>query len=204
MPNHRPLHGLILAGGASRRMQRDKAGIAYDGVPQLQRAYRLATPFVDRCFVSVRDAQRDDPLRSQFPLIADQLQDCGPAAGLLAAQEHDPLAGWLVIACDLPLLDEKTLATLVASRFTEGDATAYLSDTDGQPEPMCVIWEPSSHSELARCVTQGNSSLRGALTRLRTRFLPPREGNVLANANTPEDIEFVTGALESSRPGKAE
>jgi molybdopterin-guanine dinucleotide biosynthesis protein A len=182
------LNGLILAGGASRRMQRDKAYIAYDGVPQLQRAYRLVMPFVDSCFISVRDSQRDDPLRAQFPLIVDRLQDCGPAAGILAALEQDPLASWLVVACDLPLLDEATLATLVSSRFKEGDATAYVSDADGQPEPLCAIWEASSHAALLACVTHDNGSLRKALIHLRTRLLPAGGSNTLLNTNTPDEV----------------
>lgn len=200
MTGSRPLHGLILAGGASRRMQRDKAYIAYDGIPQLRRAYRLVAPLVGRCFISVRDSQRDDPLRSQFPLIVDRLQDCGPAAGILAAQEQDPLAGWLVVACDLPLLDEGTLAALVSSRFEEGDATAYLSDVDGQPEPLCAIWEASSHAALMACVARDNGSLRKALARSRTRLLAAGSGNVLVNTNTPDDVESILAGTSKPSP----
>ncbi|HBK46705.1 MAG TPA: molybdenum cofactor guanylyltransferase [Xanthomonadaceae bacterium] len=197
MSGRKPLHGLVLAGGASRRMQRDKAYIAYGDAPQLERAYRLLAPFVDRCFVSVRSIQRDDPLRSRFPLIVDGVQDGGPAAGILAALEHDPLAGWLVVACDLPLLDQETLARLVASRFEEGDATAYLSEADGQFEPLCAIWEASSRATLAACIARQDASPRRALAQLRVRPVQTGRHDALANANTPEDVLRIRTAIAS-------
>ena len=51
------LYGLVLTGGRSRRMQRDKASLQYAGKPQLARAMELLTPLVARCFVSVRPDQ---------------------------------------------------------------------------------------------------------------------------------------------------
>lgn len=201
MSGGKPLHGLVLAGGASRRMRRDKAYLAYDGTPQLRRAYQLVAGFVDHCFVSVRAAQREDPLRAQFPLIVDRLAGCGPAAGILAAQQHDPRAGWLVVACDLPLLDAATLARLVSSRFEHGDATAYRSEADDAPEPLCAIWEASSHAALLACVSEGNGSLRQALARSRTRLLAAGEAQAaLTNTNTPDELRrlALAGAIKPS------
>lgn len=172
-------------------MQRDKAYLAYQGQPQLLRAYDLLQPLVERCFISVRKSQRNDPLRSRLPQIVDKLSDGGPAAGILAALEAYPTAGWLVVACDLPLLDSGTLRELVSSRFEAGDATAYASDFDGQPEPLCAIWEASSHAALAAHVENGNASLRGALARMHVRLLPARHDETLINTNTPEDVEGV-------------
>lgn len=53
-----PLYGLVLAGGVSARMGQDKAELSYHGAPQLQVAYETLSPLVERCFVSVRPAQR--------------------------------------------------------------------------------------------------------------------------------------------------
>ena len=55
-----PLYGLVLAGGRSTRMQRDKAALAYHGRTQLEWAMDLITPFVERAFVSVRPDQQSD------------------------------------------------------------------------------------------------------------------------------------------------
>src|SRR6185437_12236795 len=100
-----PLYGLVLAGGRSTRMQRDKAALEYGGRSQLERAVELITPLVERVFVSVRGDQTGDPLRARFAQIVDSGEAAGPIAGIIAAQSRHPEAAWLVLACDLPLLD---------------------------------------------------------------------------------------------------
>jgi len=108
----------------------------------------LIAPHVTRAYVSVRADQSTDPLRARFPQIRDAHENLGPIAGLLAAQARHPEAAWLMLACDLPLLDELTLAHLVRSRAPERVATAYRSSHDGLPEPLCAIWEPRTAAEL--------------------------------------------------------
>src|SRR6185437_11923292 len=108
-----PLYGLVLAGGRSTRMQRDKAALEYAGRSQLERAAELITPLVARLFVSVRPDQTGDPLRARFAQIVDSGEVAGPIAGIIAAQSRHPEAAWLVVACDLPLLDSGTLQHLL-------------------------------------------------------------------------------------------
>jgi len=101
-----PLLGLVLAGGRSKRMRTDKAALLYGGRSQLERAMALIAPHVARAYVSVRADQGSDPLRARFSQIPDSHENLGPIAGLLAAQARHPEAAWLVLACDLPLLDD--------------------------------------------------------------------------------------------------
>ena len=104
-----PIFGLVLAGGRSSRMHRDKASLVYHGQSQLERTMALLEPLCSERFVSVRADQTNDPLRSRYAQIVDQDAELGPLAGILAAQAHMPTATWLVIACDLPRLDAATL-----------------------------------------------------------------------------------------------
>lgn len=195
MPVGTPLHGLVLAGGQSRRMRQDKAYLVYDGAPQLRRAFDLVASVVARCFVSVRQSQHDDPLRAAFPQIVDRLEDRGPAAGILAALESHPGVGWLVVACDLPLLDPAALQTLVSSRASDADATAYISRFDGKPEPLCAIWEPSSRAALATSIERGDASLRRVLAQLRIHLIHPERDEALFNTNTPEEADAIRSGL---------
>lgn len=191
-----PLYGLLLTGGASQRMRQDKAALAYRGEPQLLRAWRLLTAVTERAFVSVRDSQRDDPLRSGLPQIVDSYDAVGPAAGILSAQDRYPDAAWLVLACDLPLLDAGTLKQLIEARDASADATVFTSSHDGLPEPLCAIWEPSSHTLLKQRYEAGSYCPRKALLQSRIVQLPA-PGAALDNVNTPEEREAMQQRLES-------
>ncbi|HEX2495054.1 MAG TPA: NTP transferase domain-containing protein, partial [Steroidobacter sp.] len=133
-----PLFGLILAGGASTRMQRDKASLEYHGKSQVAWAFELLQSLCTATFISVRPDQRNDAARAHFPQIIDRLSGVGPIAGISAALQEHPKAAWLVLACDLPFVSEATLQFLIEQRDPQRIATAYRSAHDGLPEPLCA------------------------------------------------------------------
>ena len=190
-----PLLGLVLAGGRSTRMHTDKAALLYGGRSQLERAMALIAPHVTRAYVSVRADQSTDPLRARFPQIRDAHENLGPIAGLLAAQARHPEAAWLMLACDLPLLDELTLAHLVRSRAPERVATAYRSSHDGLPEPLCAIWEPRSAAPLAAYVASGRQCPRRFLLGADTCLIDEPNPGALDNINTPEEYRSAMTTL---------
>lgn len=196
-----PLYGLVLAGGRSSRMGQDKAALRYRGHSQLARAMALLAPHVVRAFVSVRADQRADPLRAEFEQIADTRDNLGPIAGLLAAQERHPDRAWLVLACDLPLLDEATLAHLLGARAAEREATAYRSSRDGLPEPLCAVYEPRSHARLAAYIGRGRQCPRRFLMEADVLLLDEPNPRALDNANTPEEHDSAMDALQQAAPG---
>jgi molybdopterin-guanine dinucleotide biosynthesis protein A len=189
------LYGLVLAGGHSSRMREDKAALTIHRRPQLELAFELLNPFVSRVFVSVREDQRNDPLRAAFPQIVDGPGVRGPLAGIMAAQAAHLQAAWLVVACDLPLLDSTTLAHLLAERDEGRLATAFASATDGLPEPLCAVYEPASRDAILRFVTRGGSCPRKFLIAHDVALLKPASPRALANANTPEELAAARAAL---------
>ena len=191
-----PLYGLVLTGGLSSRMGQDKAALHYQGHSQLARAMALLAPHVERAFVSVRADQRADPLRGGFEQIADTRENLGPIAGLLAAQERFPDSAWLVLACDLPLLDAATLAHLLKARAPEREATAFRSSNDGLPEPLCAVYEPGSHARLASYVGRGRQCPRRFLMEADVLLLEEPNPHALDNANTPEEYNSAMEALD--------
>lgn len=195
-----PLFGLVLAGGRSTRMQRDKAALEYAGRSQLERAVELLTPLVERVFVSVRADQTADPLRARYAQIVDSGEAEGPIAGIIAAQSRHPDAAWLVLACDLPLLDRETLAHLLRSRRPEQQATAYRSSHDGLPEPLCAIYEPSSREAIRAYVALGRDCPRKFLINADTALLAQPEPAALDNVNTPNEYDSALGRVRQETP----
>jgi molybdopterin-guanine dinucleotide biosynthesis protein A len=192
-----PLAALVLAGGRSTRMQRDKAALAYDGEPQLARVFRQVRAVVPDAFVSVRPDQAEDPLRIGFPQVVDGADGAGPVAGILAAFAARPEHAWLVVAVDLPLLDEATLARLIAARDPAQLATAYVSAHDGLPEPLCTIWEPASAAPLRAFVAGGRTCPRKFLITHGAKLVPLADAAALDNVNTPDEYADVLRRRES-------
>jgi molybdopterin-guanine dinucleotide biosynthesis protein A len=199
-----PVFGLVLAGGRSTRMGRDKAALQIAGRAQLERAFGLLEPLVARCFVSVRADQRNDPLRAGYAQVVDLPNGPdGPVAGIRAAQLAHPEAAWLVVACDLPLLDAATLQNLLARRDPSRLATAYRSSHDGLPEPLCAIWEPSSAGPLAAHVATGHNCPRKFLLASATLLLDAPHPHSLDNMNTPADFAAAAATSPAATPAGA-
>jgi molybdopterin-guanine dinucleotide biosynthesis protein A len=194
-----PLNGLVLAGGRSTRMGRDKAAVEYSGRLQLERAFALLEPLVARCFVSVRDDQRTDPLRARYPQIVDAAPGPeGPAAGILSALRSQPQSAWLVVACDLPLLDAGTLQHLIARRDPNRMATCFRSSHDDLPEPLCAIYEPASLAALEQFVAGGRVCPRKFLVQSATLVLDQPRAEALDNVNTPAELDAARGRMDQT------
>lgn len=194
-----PLRGLVLAGGRSKRMGRDKAALDYSGRSQLEQAVELLQRLAASVHVSVRADQKDDPLRRKFAQIVDLGDIEGPAAGIRAAQLHDPAAAWLVVACDLPYLDEATLRRLIAHRNPANTATAFRGSHDGLPEPLCSIYEPAAGPLLAQFIASGRNCPRRFLVNSDTLLLDQTDPKALDNVNTPDELAAARAQLGTGR-----
>lgn len=191
----RPLRGLILAGGHSRRMGQDKALLVLGGINQVERTARLLRPLCRDVHLSVREDHAGERARLGLPLLVDHHVDLGPAGGILTALEHDPEAAWLVLGCDLPGVGPDTLADLLAGRDPWKVATAYVSPTDGKLEPLCAIWEPRSRQRLAAHMALGLPCPRRALEHSAVQRLTLARPEALFNMNHPADLQEARRTL---------
>jgi molybdenum cofactor guanylyltransferase len=192
--NAAPLAGLILAGGFSRRMGRDKALLNLHGEPQALWTARLVSGVCAPVFVSCRRGQALDAVEEAgFACVHDTREGLGPLGGILRGAELLPDAAWLVVACDLPRLSPGVLEALVGQRDPDGLATAFLSAHDGLPEPLCAIYERAFFPLLRMALDQGLRCPRTLMIRqgARIRLLPLREAAALDNCNRPEDLEVL-------------
>lgn len=182
------LNGLVLAGGKSIRMGNPKEKIKWHGKEQRYHMADLLAPFCDQVFISCRQDQLEN-FDTNYHALTDAFLDMGPFGGLLSALDFERDKGWLVIACDLPLLNKGSIEFLVKSRALEKVATTYENPSDGLPEPLIAIWEPKSHPLLHQFLSTGNTSLRKILINSDTAILKSNNPDLLMNVNTPEDME---------------
>lgn len=182
------LNGLVLAGGKSLRMGNPKDKINWHGKEQRYHAADLLAQFCDEVFISCRQDQLEN-FNRDYKVLPDIFLNMGPFGGLLSAFHFQRNKAWLIIACDLPLLDKNSIDFLIQSRDHEKMATAYASPSDGLPEPLIAIWEPKSYPLLHQFLSTGSTSLRKILMNSDTKILKPNNPDFLMNVNTPEDME---------------
>ncbi|WOO42895.1 molybdenum cofactor guanylyltransferase [Rubellicoccus peritrichatus] len=189
------LYGLLVAGGRSRRMGQDKAALpAPNGQPLWRRTCNLLAASIEKTFLSVRPEQTLPGYNeSDGVLIEDTIDNAGPLGGILSAFAKHSDAAWLVVACDLPLLDKETLDYLIQNRNTEGYGTTYKSAFDSLPEPLCAIYEPSAASVLKERLNAQKYCPRRFLVdeTEQVRLLTLPNQHALENANTPEDLKRI-------------
>ncbi len=183
-----PVWGIVLAGGKSRRMGSDKASLTLNGQTQLERAVHLLRAHLDRVFVSTSREQADDPLRQSYEKIVDGYENIGPIAGIISAMDKHPEVTWLVLACDLPNIDDATIAFLLDNASADHEATAFRSVHDDLPEPLCAIYRPESRATIDRFIQNGKNCPRKILINSRTHLLQQPNPGALHNINSPEDL----------------
>lgn len=182
------IYGLVLSGGKSTRMGQDKGLIHYHGVPQREYIYGLLDAICDQTYLSIRANQ--DAGASAYSVIVDQDQYKGPYNGILSAHNTHPNVAWLVLACDLPLLDTNALAYLIAQRDPKKMATAYAHPDNPLAEPLCAIWEPHALAASISYLENGNGSCpRKFLIHNDVKLVLPQDPSVLLNANSETEYE---------------
>ncbi len=196
-----PVYGLVLGGGRSTRMGRDKSALSYHGVPQVQYAADLLSRAAERVFVSIRAEQADDPLFSKFEQIHDRFLGFGPSGGILSAMHQHPEAAWFVLGCDLPFATEATIANLLEERNPLKLATTYISAGAGLPEPMCTIFEPGFRARFHELFGLGITCPRKSLIRSRCKRVPLDDPSALDNVNSPEEHDAALERLSGAHPG---
>ncbi|MCC6279689.1 MAG: NTP transferase domain-containing protein [Saprospiraceae bacterium] len=185
-----PVNGLVLAGGRSLRMGRDKGAIAWHGKPQREFAADLLKNMCAEVFISCRPGQEAE-MGTTYPTLPDTFADLGPYGAILSAFRQSPNTAWLVVACDLPLLDEATLRFLLENRQPRRVATTFESPFDQMPEPLITLWEPKSYAVLLSFLAQGYSCPRKVLINSDTLVLQAPRPEALTNVNTPEEAEKI-------------
>jgi len=187
-------------------MGREKLLMDYHGQPQGLVAFERLSAVCERVFLSCRAEQFEETdfanIFQAIPLIEDAYGEVGPLAGLLSAMEMHPKMAWLVLACDMPLVDDTVINTLLSGRDPKKWATVFKSPVShlNQPffEPLCAIYEPACRSEFQRAVREERTGLQALLSDFEQKDRLAvmagdkviRDGNnLLQNANTPHEAQ---------------
>ncbi len=179
--------GAVLAGGASRRMGRDKALMPVRGRPM---ACIVADVLREAGAAEVVVVGGDRPALTRLGLDvrADRWPGEGPLGGLLTAlaeAAHDLV---VVLACDLPRAAPQGVAEVLAPLVADERLGAVVPVTD-RLEPLFAAYRRSvAAAVLADAFASGSRSIHRALAEVAVRTVRLSDPTWLHNANTPADL----------------
>jgi len=186
------LTGLILAGGKSTRLGRDKARLPVFGKSLLERTVHLAGKCCAQVYVSGRDPSKDG---IDAPWLPDDWPGIGPMGGILTGLNHlgGPL---LVLACDLPLIQVQTLWKLIKARDQRPDfavMTAYQQVETGYIETLVAVYEDQSARFLEEARKKGVYKLSQAIPESARHPVPytKEQASEFLNINHPADLDLL-------------
>lgn len=189
---------ILLAGGQSRRMGRDKALLPFGTEVLAERLYRMLSATCSEVVV-VRDPARGFPV-PDARLVADRHLDRGPMEAVATGLEALAADRALVVACDMPFVTPGVLARLMA---VDPASPLVIPRTERGLEPLLAVYSRSVLPVLRRHLEAGERRLQQVLEHVPHRELPASalldldpDARCFWNLNHPEAYDRALRELE--------
>jgi molybdenum cofactor guanylyltransferase len=185
---------VILAGGKSSRMNRDKAFLEIEGRTLLARQIELARQVgAKKIFVSGRAGKNYTGFHC--PVLEDKFQNAGPLAGIERALDTASAPLVLVLAVDLPNLT----GILIRKIFSHcGENTGVIPRINERIEPLAAFYPKAAHPLLLKLLGQKSNAVKNfaaacAASGLATFIdLPADNADLFVNWNSTTDLLSTT------------
>ncbi len=196
--------GVVRAGGRSRRMGADKAGIMLDGRTLLARAVERLAPQVGGLALNLEALPPSFDLR-ELPLLRDRVPGhAGPLAGILAGMEWAAAGGFsdvVSVAVDTPFFPRDLVVRLISARV--GGQGVIVAASGGRQHPVFMLAPVDLRTDLEAFIARGGSRVSEWLERHRASTVEfPVNGALdpFFNINTPDDLARATTLSACAAP----
>ena len=197
--------GIVLAGGLSRRLGRDKAVESFGGEPLVRRVIERLSALTDETVVVVNSEARgaELPLPEDATTAVDIYADSGSLGGIFTGLTTASNDWGLVVACDMPFLNVALMKHMVALRSGYDAVVPFL---DGYPEPTHALYSKACLPHIERRLKAGRLKIAGFFDDVRVRRVDAdaidrfdSERLSFFNVNTPEDLSRALTLADEGR-----
>jgi molybdopterin-guanine dinucleotide biosynthesis protein A len=182
--------GILLAGGMSSRMGREKGSLRIGGRMLYEYPLRALEMVCDQILISTSNSF---PGILTHTTVCDEIRGIGPMGGIHACLERSSTDLNLVLSYDLPLVNVGLLNYLL-EKSGDWDMVAPAVQT-GRPEPLCALYRKSMSSVFRALIEEKRFAVHGAISRVRSQVLLIQPGmpffhpGLFLNINRREDLE---------------
>lgn len=213
---------LILAGGKSSRMKKDKSQLPWQDSTTLTHmlinsyvypfertvisANRIIEPQELPDFIRKKTKQREHTTeyihlsdKRRLSVVSDLYTDCGPLGGMEAAMRLYPSDCWLILAVDLPFFDFSRVPALLAANASEYDAVIPV--VDGRENPLAALYKGRVYEKIRTALADGDYRVRKIYNKKAAFIDETPYARQYLNMNTPIAYkEALACAANQSRP----
>lgn len=213
---------LILAGGKSSRMKKDKSQLPWQDSTTLTHmltnsyvypfertvisANRIIEPQELPDFIRKKTKQREHTTeyihlgdKRRLSVVSDLYTDCGPLGGMEAAMRLYPSDCWLILAVDLPFFDFSRVPALLAADASEYDAVIPV--VDGRENPLAALYKGRVYEKIRTALAYGDYRVRKIYNKKAAFIDETPYARQYLNMNTPLAYkEALACAANQNRP----
>ena len=213
---------LILAGGKSSRMKKDKSQLPWQDSTTLTHmltnsyvypfertvisANRIIEPQELPDFIRKKTKQREHTTeyihlsdKRRLSVVSDLYTDCGPLGGMEAAMRLYPSDCWLILAVDLPFFDFSRVPALLAANASVYDAVIPV--VDGRENPLVALYKGRVYEKIRTALADGDYRVRKIYNKKAAFIDETPYARHYLNMNTPIAYkEALACAANQSRP----
>lgn len=186
------LTGIILAGGKSSRMGKEKGLCEFDGRALVSYAIEALKPLCTNLIISANYFP-EKYARFNIPVIADEIKDIGPMGGIYTCLKHSSTQHNLVLSCDTPFVGTILLRHLLQQ--VQNEQIVAPAHHTFLIEPLSTYYATNVLGDIKQAINREEYKLISLFKRVRFKsvltdhLLPFKADYLFLNINRPEDLE---------------
>ena len=188
MSLHPEITAIILAGGKSTRMKKEKGLMLFGKKTLVEHVIDALKKITNNIIIITQNPGYE---KFGYPCFADVIQDKGALGGIYTGLTYSASQKNLVVGCDMPFLSEDILTNLIHEMDEED---VLLMEHMGKAEPLCSIFDKNCITHIRSLIEKNQLKITDALQNLKKRVISFDneewfKGNEFTNINSIEELK---------------
>ena len=187
MKSFKALTGIVLAGGKSSRMGRDKGLLPLQGKAMVAHVLSRLLPCVDELLLVA-----NEPAYQQFgcKVLPDLVKEAGPVGGIFTGLKNTGTPWAFVLSCDMPFISTAAIQYLLEHA---GTADICVGSLKGRMQPLFGLYSTACLHLFEEHLQEGHYKLQALVRQAKYQEIPldsltQAQPHLLQNINTPEEF----------------